>query len=395
MQLRLMANTQFIYELALAQMELAALGAQFRVSDDFRSFTVDGAADRERLLRRLAYFETVDGQPSDYGRALRFNQTRSINQYLTHWIYPYKGKFHPQLVRALLNVLGVQAGETVLDPFVGSGTTLVEAQMLGINAIGFDVSPLCVLVSQVKTQAVAHLPEIETLAEVPLDSKPPDAGLFAQQGEWRTHSAAAANFFRVAHLIALSDAKRRRRQFEEAYRRNVQRMLRSLRDMAQATATLALANGNVLIARADARHLPLPADSVAAIITSPPYSIALDYVSNDEQALRALGGEPHLARDQFIGLRGKAAERFDLYVEDMTRALREMHRVLRPGARCALVVGNVVQGGQEVDTTGRLVEAARCLGFTVERALDKIIYGLYNVISREYVLFLRKAARPG
>jgi len=142
MQLRLMTNTQFIYELALAQMELSALGAEFRVSDDFRVFSVDGAADTEQLVRRLAYFETVDGRPTDYARALRFNQTRSINQYLTHWVYPYKGKFHPQLVRALLNVLGVQAGETVLDPFVGSGTTLVEAQMLGINAVGFDVSPL-------------------------------------------------------------------------------------------------------------------------------------------------------------------------------------------------------------------------------------------------------------
>ena len=395
MQLRLMANTQFIYELALAEMELAALGAQFRVSDDFRTFTLDGATDREGLLRRLAYFETVDGQPTDYSRALRFNQTRSINQYLTHWIYPYKGKFHPQLVRALLNVLRVQPGETVLDPFVGSGTTLVEAQMLAINALGLDVSPLCVLVSQVKTQAVAHLPQIEALAEAPLGSKPPEQGLFAQQGEWPTHSAPVVNFFRVAHLMALSDAKRRRRQFGEAYRRNVQRMLGSLRDMAQAMHTLDLADSAVVVARADARHLPLPSNSIAGIVTSPPYSIALDYVSNDELALRALGSEPRLDREQFIGLRGKAAERFDLYLEDMTRALREMHRVLRPGARCALVVGNVVQGGQEVDTTGRLVEAARCLGFTVERALDKIIYGLYNVISREYVLFLRKAARPG
>ena len=122
-------------------------------------------------------------------------------------------------------------------------------------------------------------------------------------------------------------------------------MLRSLRDMAEAMRTLDLAAGRVVVARADARRLPLPDNSIAGIITSPPYSIALDYVTNDELALRELGWEPDLAREQFIGLRGKPALRFDLYVEDMTQALREMHRVLMPGRACALVVGNVVQGG--------------------------------------------------
>ena len=384
-----MTNTQFIYELALAQMELAALGVRFRLSDDFRAFAVDGA-DKDRLLRRLAYFDSVDGEPTDYARALRFNRTRSINQYLTHWIYPYKGKFHPQLVRALLNVLGVQTGETVLDPFVGSGTTLVEAQMLGINAVGFDVSPVCLTVSQVKTLAVAHLAEIEAACEAsPSDA--PSQGLFAPEADEERFAPSVAAFLRVAHLIALSDVERRRRRFEEAHQRNLQRMLASVRDMAEAMAAVGVPPATVTVALADARNLPLPADSVQGIITSPPYSIALDYVGNDEPALRALGWEPEAVREQFIGLRGRGAQRFELYAQDMTHALREMHRVLAPRRLCAAVVGNVVQGGAEVDTTGRLIEAARSVGFTLERVLDKVIYGLYNVISREYVLLLRKS----
>ena len=390
MTLRLMRNTQFIYELALAQMELAALAGPFQVSDDFRTFTLRRPADEARLLRRLAYFDNVDGQLTDYARALRFNQTRSINQYLTHWIYPYKGKFHPQLVRALLNVLGLERGETVLDPFVGSGTTLLEARLLGIHALGFDVSPLCVLVSQVKANAADHLAEIEEALQGPGGLDIPDLGLFTSRAGDVPQSTVVANFRRVAYLIALSDAKRRRRDFTQAHAKNLERMLRSVRAMTQAVDELGLCLGRALAARADARRLPLADNSVHGIITSPPYSVALDYVDNDQQALLTLGWPPDAAREHFIGLRGKAAQRFDLYVEDMTLALAEMFRVLAPGRGCALVVGNVVQDGQEVDTTGRLAEAAQGLGFHLERTLDKIIYGLYNVISREYVLFLRK-----
>jgi tRNA G10 N-methylase Trm11 len=89
------------------------------------------------------------------------NRTRSVNQYLTHWIYPYKGKFHPQMIRALMNIIGLKRGDLVLDPFIGSGTTALEAQLLGINCIGIDISPLCVLQSKVKTESIDVLPQIK------------------------------------------------------------------------------------------------------------------------------------------------------------------------------------------------------------------------------------------
>ncbi len=61
------------------------------------------------------------------------NQTRSVNQYLTHWIYPYKGKFHPQMIGALLNIIGLKEGDSVFEPFSGSGTTALEAQFIPEN----------------------------------------------------------------------------------------------------------------------------------------------------------------------------------------------------------------------------------------------------------------------
>jgi len=117
-QLVLLDNVQFIYELALAQLELQALGADFDVTNGLRQFKLVKTQDEERLKRKLAYFKIVKGKYTDYFHIVQRNRTRSVNQYLIHWIYPYKGKFHPQMIRALLNIIGLDRGDTVLDPFL-------------------------------------------------------------------------------------------------------------------------------------------------------------------------------------------------------------------------------------------------------------------------------------
>ena len=68
-----------------------------------------------------------------------------------HRLHPYLGKFIPQLVEIFLRKYFV-AGQTVLDPFCGSGTTLVQANELGINSFGWDISAFNVLLAEVKTQ---------------------------------------------------------------------------------------------------------------------------------------------------------------------------------------------------------------------------------------------------
>jgi len=67
-----------------------------------------------------------------------------------HRLHPYLGKFIPQLVEIFLRKYFVP-GQTVLDPFCGSGTTLVQANELGINAVGCDVSAFNILLCRVKT----------------------------------------------------------------------------------------------------------------------------------------------------------------------------------------------------------------------------------------------------
>ncbi len=71
-----------------------------------------------------------------------------------HGLHPYLGKYVPQLVEIFLKRY-FQAGARVYDPFVGSGTTLVEANVFGADAIGCDISAFNCLLSRVKTTPYA------------------------------------------------------------------------------------------------------------------------------------------------------------------------------------------------------------------------------------------------
>jgi site-specific DNA-methyltransferase (cytosine-N4-specific) len=75
---------------------------------------------------------------------------RRVLRYGPHALHEYRGRFFPQLVRSLLNIAGVKDGGVVLDPMCGSGTTLIEALLLGCSAVGIDMNPLSVLMSRAK-----------------------------------------------------------------------------------------------------------------------------------------------------------------------------------------------------------------------------------------------------
>lgn len=82
---------------------------------------------------------------------------RSTTSHLSHDIHYYKAKFFPRLARSLLNVCMQRSGDGshhIIDNFVGSGTTLLEAASLGVPSVGVDLDPLSVLIARAKLGAV-------------------------------------------------------------------------------------------------------------------------------------------------------------------------------------------------------------------------------------------------
>ena len=379
-KLKLLDNIQFIYELALARLELQSFNPNLKVTNDFREFELKDNSNLETLKRRLAYFKTVNGEYSDYYYLQKYNQTKSVNQYLTHWIYPYKGKFHPQMIRALMNIIKIQNGETLFDPFVGSGTAVLEAQILGVNAIGLDISPLCVLISKVKTESVDVLDEIK---------KYKDFYLFKKGGK-EPSDERVRNFYKVAEMMAHSDQSRRGKNFESSFVSDALKMIASVEDYSNAIKKHNLKIGKTKILEGDTRKINLKDESVDGIITSPPYSIALNYVANDAHSLKALGYDLDKIKEDFIGVRGNGLNKFELYDKDMERAYSEMYRVLKKDKYCVVVIGNVTFQGQEINTTQNVIDYCEKIGFKTIKKMEKIIYGLYNVMQKEYILIFQK-----
>lgn len=77
----------------------------------------------------------------------------SNTQYLSHNIHRYSGKFIPQIAKSVIELF-TEEGDTVFDPYLGSGTTALEAILSKRKSIGVDINPLAILISKVKTSII-------------------------------------------------------------------------------------------------------------------------------------------------------------------------------------------------------------------------------------------------
>lgn len=139
-----------------------------------RQFSTDNLApalERERIEERYWPLTEV---------TTRFNRQSvsyqlSKNDRLHRWL-KYKEGFSASLVRDLLADFGIAAGGTVLDPFMGSGTTALVARLAGMNSAGFDVLPMSKIAIEAKEAVYQYdLPELRSLIEsIEADQLPDD-----------------------------------------------------------------------------------------------------------------------------------------------------------------------------------------------------------------------------
>ena len=297
-----------------------------------------------------------------------------------HALHPYLGKFIPQLVDVFLRRY-FRPGDCVYDPFAGSGTTLVEANVYGCDAVGADISAFNCLLARVKT-ARHPLGALELALEGTLEcarrqGAPPDAAstpwlqtwysprALAELLAYRTAAAMldvdAAQVGRVVLSRAARSArmtphfdldfpqqpvrapywclKHRRtcRPVEEAekfLRRYTTDTIRRLRAFSSLRTDRAVA-----VVHGDARTIDLDARP-AGVITSPPYPGLIDYHEQHRYAYELLGLEDRRSDEIGAGARGTTRPALDAYVDGMTAAFRRARESLPRGAPVVIVVND-------------------------------------------------------
>jgi DNA modification methylase len=296
----------------------------------------------------------------------------------------YRACFKPQLPRFFIERL-TQPGEIVYDPFMGRGTTLVEAALLGRIPFGCDVNPLSALLVKSRLnpptieQIAARLKDINFASH---ESWPEELLVFyhpetlqqivALKEYFIRHSAErtldsvdewirmvalnrltghSAGFFSVYTLPPNQAVSIKSQQKINATRnqtpqqRNVSEIIlkksRALLKELDANARHNLdsvSTRSLLLTQASSRTAQIPENSVSLVVTSPPFLDVVDYAGDN------------WLRCWFAGIDAKSVKltvpgKLEKWQSAMTEVFRELHRVLKPGGHIAFEVGEV-RGGK-------------------------------------------------
>lgn len=312
--------------------------------------------------------------------------------YATHSLFPYRGKFHPQLIRALLNILEIKPGHVVLDPMAGSSTVAVESNLLEIDSISVDLSPFCELMGKVKTFALdLDIKTLESIITNPKElleklkkEKVPEYFKNNKDDKKRSYYGIVL----LAFLDTVGFASRSNSSIDKLFPRVLERYVSTIKYFQEARQKMNLKIGKSKIIQGSILNLPIGDDSVDAIITSPPYSFAIDYLKNDQPQLEYLGYNLEVLREDMIGLQGRGVEnKLEIYFDKMNQALGEMKRVSKKSAPIVIIIGtnDIQTNGVRLET--KVIELSEKQGLKFELNLKKPIRGLQNTMKDESILF--------
>jgi DNA modification methylase len=376
--------------------------------------------------------------------ALKVEPDETTTQAHVHGFHSYPARLHPDTARRLIDGLS-RPGERVLDPFCGSGTVLVEARLAGRAAMGIDVNPLAVELSELKANGPGA-PWTERLVQVAARvAEHADERRRARMGATRRYGETDVALFAphvlleldglkdgIAHvenealaralLLVLSsvltkvsaragDTGRAEGEKRVSAGYTTRFFVRKAQDLARRLAAAkALLPARVPFAKVihgDARNLHAVSDGkVDLVVTSPPYAGVYDYVVHHRDRLRWLELPDDRFEEHEIGARRHArgvtfSHALGRFQRELGAALEEIGRVLSARGAAVLVIADSVLAMRPVYADELVRGLAPRAGLTLAAAASQKRPHLHAPTEqafakrprREHALLLRRAPR--
>jgi hypothetical protein len=313
----------------------------------------------------------------------------------THGFHSYPARMHPETARRVIEAF---PGGRVLDPFVGSGTTAVEAVRAGRPFTGFDISKIPLEIAWARTRV--GLPEQSRRVEgaahrlagrafQEIENEFTMLPWTRKEYEWydphtlreiyvlkllidleepvlrRLLTVVLSSILvKLSRQISDSDDKRdihhRPRPRGAAFRWFADKSSELTRGLLLLSSDLYKRKVAFLdpdLRREDARDAKIPADGVDLVLTSPPYSGVYDYSRHQARRYPIFDEDPQFAESHELGSRRDASR----YREDMERVMKNLLGGLAPNGRIVMLIGD----GQQVKADQFLTELSAKLGAKV------------------------------
>ncbi|MBZ0292114.1 MAG: MerR family DNA-binding transcriptional regulator [Anaerolineae bacterium] len=342
--------------------------------------------------------------------------------FLTHAIHPYPAKFIPQIPNALIQELS-SVGDTILDPFCGSGTTLVEALRLDRHAIGVDANPLACLISQAKTTRMTEddarilfelaeelsrmghgrandmpllFPELSSMPDAPRPTFKGVHDWFDEQViDELAHIKSKCLKLETEHLRRLSlvamsaiivtvsrqdsDTRYVRRKKNISLGDTLQQFSRSLRNIAQKSLEFSDELQPYVTANVhNANILTCPdIGEVDLVVCSPPYPNAYSYHLYHRTRMLWLDMDQPQFKKEEIGShrkyshKGANAATVDTFREEMRTILDWLREHLHPNRHACFVIGDSTLKGEKIKNDRLIIEVAEDVGFKLEANIPR------------------------
>lgn len=313
-----------------------------------------------------------------------------------HSVHPYPAKFIPQIPNVCINSF-TSIGETVYDPFLGSGTTCLEANILGRNSLGNDVNELSVLLAKVKTTPIEpvklnyldillskiylriadensdfEIPQIINLDLWFKDFVIRELAIIKDE-ILKLNDEDVKNFCLVAMSaitvnVSRQDSDTRYVRVEKPTKEKdtflkFSKQLNKMKSV-MANSYIEISQAKTSVKYADTRKQNIFAENSADFaVTSPPYPNAYDYHLYHKYRLYWLDMSPKELKDNEIGCHANYSKKNGLnefdFQRDMQKCFESVSQILKPNKYFVLVMGDSILQGRKIKNNEILKESSK------------------------------------